>query len=75
MVEAIIKVIERPDRIYMEETKEMRVAVNGKKIIVAKTWKDDKWSIRTSHSFKAVSVNLSKGEKEALDNYLEDFEW
>lgn len=75
MEEAIIKVIEKPDRICMEETKEMRVSVNGKKIIVTKNWKDNKGSIRTSHYFKVVSVKLSKGEKEALNNYLEDFEW
>ena len=75
MEEAIIRVIEKPDRIYMEEKKQMIVSVNGKKIIVVKTWKDEKGSIKVSHSFKVISVGLTKGEKEAVDNYLEEFEW
>ena len=75
MKQVLIKVIEKPDRIFMEEKKQMIVSVNGKKIIVVKNWKDDKGSIRSSHSFKVISIKMDREEKEALDNYMEDFEW
>ena len=75
MKQVLIKVIEKPDRIYMEEKKQMIVSVNGKKIIVVKTWKDDKGSVKSSHSFRVINIKMDREEKEALDNYLEDFEW